>query len=112
MRILKVGIKRVYIRLLREFGGVLSPAKRSKDSFDLIYRREAVCSNAIWQADHTPLDIELLQSDVDSAMTAKPWLSVILDDYSRAVAGVLSLIRIPIFAEYRPRPATGNLAQG
>ena len=25
-------------------------------------------------------------SDVDSAMTAKPWLSVILDDYSRAVA--------------------------
>jgi putative transposase len=57
------------------------------NSFDLIYRREAARSNAIWQADHTPLDIELLQSDVDSAMTAKPWLSVILDDYSRAVAG-------------------------
>src|SRR5271166_2501405 len=62
-------------------------SKAYGNSFDLIYRREAVCSNAIWQADHTPLDIELLQSDVDSAMTAKPWLSVILDDYSRAVAG-------------------------
>jgi putative transposase len=57
------------------------------NSFDLIYRREADRSNAIWQADHTPLDIELVQSDVDSAKTAKPWLSVILDDYSRAVAG-------------------------
>ena len=91
MRILKVGIKRVYIRVLREFGGVLSPAKRSKDSFDLIYRREAARSNAIWQADHTPLDIELLQSDVDSAMTAKPWLSVILDDYSRVWIGVKAL---------------------
>ena len=62
-------------------------AKAYGNSFDLIYRREAARSNAIWQADHTPLDIELLQSDVDSAMTAKPWLSVILDDYSRAVAG-------------------------
>jgi putative transposase len=57
------------------------------NSFDLIYRRESARSNAIWQADHTPLDIELLQSDVDSETTAKPWLSVILDDYSRAVAG-------------------------
>jgi putative transposase len=43
-------------------------AKAYGNSFDLIYRREAARSNAIWQADHTPLDIELLQSDVDSAM--------------------------------------------
>ena len=66
-------------------------SKAYGNSFDLIYRREAVCSNAIWQADHTPLDIELLQSDVDSAMTAKPWLSVILDDYSRVWIGVKAL---------------------
>lgn len=62
-------------------------AKAYSNSFELVYRREAGCPNAIWQADHTPLDIELLQSDVDSVTTAKPWLSVILDDYSRAVAG-------------------------
>jgi putative transposase len=46
-------------------------SKACGNSFDLIYRREAAHSNAIWQADHTLLDIELLQSDVDSAMTAK-----------------------------------------
>jgi putative transposase len=39
-------------------------SKAYGNSFDLIYRREAARSNAIWQADHTPLDIELLQSDV------------------------------------------------
>ena len=27
-----------------------------REAFDLIYRREAECSNAIWQADHTELE--------------------------------------------------------
>ena len=62
-------------------------AKAYGNSFDLIYRREAGRSNAISQADHTTLDIELIQSDTDSSKTAAPWLSVILDDYSRAIAG-------------------------
>jgi putative transposase len=70
-------------------------AKAYSNSFELVYRREAGCPNAIWQADHTPLDIELVQSDVDSAKTAKPWLSVILDDYSRAVAGYLLSFESP-----------------
>jgi hypothetical protein len=45
--------------------------QRSWSLSTLVRRREAVCSKAIWQADHTPLDIELLQSDVDSAMKTR-----------------------------------------
>ena len=54
------------------------------DSFELVHRREADGPNAIWQADHTPLDIWLIPPD---GQTAKPWLTVVIDDYSRAVAG-------------------------
>ena len=81
-------------------------AKAYSTSFELVYRREAGCPNAIWQADHTPLDIELVQSELGPKITAKPWLTVILDDYSRAVA----LVRIPIYTEHRPCFAAGHLA--
>jgi transposase InsO family protein len=50
----------------------------------LVHRREATGPNAIWQADHTPLDILLICPD---GKTANPWLTVVIDDYSRAVAG-------------------------
>ena len=49
-----------------------------------MHRREADGPNAIWQADHTPLDILLIRPD-DTA--AKPWLTTVIDDHSRAVAG-------------------------
>lgn len=58
--------------------------KAYSESFDLVHRREAGAPNAIWQADHTQLDIPLSRED---GSTAKPWLTVVLDDYSRAVAG-------------------------
>ncbi len=54
------------------------------DAFELVHRREAEGPNAIWQADHTPLDIELIRDD---GTVARPWLTVVIDDYSRAVAG-------------------------
>src|SRR5437899_2724535 len=54
------------------------------DRFELLYRREAGRTNEMWQADHTPLDIWILD---EHGRPARPWLSVILDDYSRAVAG-------------------------
>ena len=54
------------------------------DTFELVHRREADGPNAIWQADHTPLDILLVRPEGEPA---KPWLTVIIDDYSRAVAG-------------------------
>lgn len=58
--------------------------KAYSNTFELVHRREADGPNAIWQADHTPLDILLFRSDGE---VAKPWLSVVIDDYSRAVAG-------------------------
>ena len=61
--------------------------KAYSNSFELVHRREASHPNAIWQADHTPLNIELIQSELDPTRTVKPWLTAILDDYSRAVAG-------------------------
>ena len=42
------------------------------NTFELVHRREAAGPNAIWQADHTPLDILLIRPDGE---TAKPWLS-------------------------------------
>jgi putative transposase len=58
--------------------------KAYSNTFELVHRREANGPNAIWQADHTPLDILLLKPDGEAA---KPWLSIVIDDYSRAVAG-------------------------
>jgi len=54
------------------------------DRFDLLYRREANRSNEMWQADHTPLDLWVLD---ERDRPARPWLTVIVDDYSRALAG-------------------------
>jgi putative transposase len=55
-----------------------------QQAYDLIYRREASRPNEIWQADHTQLDIRLLD---ERGEPGRPWLTVVLDDYSRAVAG-------------------------
>ncbi len=46
--------------------------KAYSNTFELVHRREASGPNAIWQADHTPLDILLLRPDGEAA---KPWLS-------------------------------------
>jgi putative transposase len=58
--------------------------KAYSSTFELIHRREADRPNAIWQADHTPLDILLIRPD---GQTSKPWLTTVIDDHSRAVAG-------------------------
>ncbi len=52
-------------------------------AFDLLHRREATGPNDLWQADHTPLDLWVRDED---GTPVRPWLTVILDDYSRAVA--------------------------
>jgi putative transposase len=62
------------------------------DTFDLLYRREAEAPNAIWQADHTLLDLLLTDAKGDPR---KPWLTVILDDYSRAVGGYMVAFDAP-----------------
>jgi putative transposase len=58
-------------------------SKGYKDKFDLLHRTEAEGPNAIWQADHHQLKIFVKDNDE----VRKPWLTVIQDDYSRAVAG-------------------------
>ena len=55
-----------------------------RDRFELVLRREASAANAIWQADHTQLDVMILDH---AGRPARPWLTAILDDFSRAVAG-------------------------
>ncbi len=67
-------------------------AKAYRERFDLIHRREAAGPNAIWQADHTQLDI-WVRDERDRSV--KPWLTVILDDYSRAVAGFRLSLAVP-----------------
>jgi len=61
-------------------------SKAYSESYELFHRREAEGPNAIWQADHTPLDILVLRPD---GQAANPWLSIVIDDYSRAIAGYL-----------------------
>jgi putative transposase len=58
--------------------------KAYRDRFDLLYRREADGPNATWQADHTRLDVRVRD---EAGRPVHPWFSVVLDDYSRAVAG-------------------------
>jgi len=62
------------------------------ETYDIIQRREASRPNEIWQADHTPLDIWLLD---DKGAPARPWLTTIMDDYSRASAGYFLSFQAP-----------------
>lgn len=55
-----------------------------RDVFDLLFRREARCANAIWQADHCQLRIFLRNERGKAQM---PLLTAIEDDYSRCLAG-------------------------
>ncbi|HEX3642329.1 MAG TPA: hypothetical protein VHV10_13645 [Ktedonobacteraceae bacterium] len=56
-----------------------------REEFDLLYRREATRANAMWQTDHTPLDMWLLDEE---GKPAQPWLTVVEDDYSRAITAL------------------------
>ena len=66
-------------------------AKAYKETFDLLYRHQAAAPNETWQADHTPLDLWVLD---ERGKPARPWLTV-LDDYSRAVAGYSLSLHAP-----------------
>jgi putative transposase len=58
--------------------------KAYREAYDLVHRREAAGANQMWQADHTQLDLWAIRDD---RTTARLWLTVIIDDYSRAIAG-------------------------
>jgi putative transposase len=67
-------------------------SKAYDQAFELLYRREAEAPNAIWQADHTLLDLVLKD---DQGVATKPWLTIIIDDYSRAIAGYMLSFEAP-----------------
>ena len=63
-----------------------------RDRQELAYRRQAQRPNDVWQADHTQLDVLILDA---SGEPARPWLTLVLDDHSRAVAGYSVFLGAP-----------------
>ena len=63
-----------------------------RDRFELIHRHRASAPNALWQADHTLLDVMILDAN---GKAARPWLTAIMDDHSRAIVGYLVFLGAP-----------------
>src|SRR5262245_42317545 len=59
-------------------------SKAYRTTYDLLYRHEAEKPNELWQADHTQLDIWVREPN---GALVRPWLTVVMYDYSRAIAG-------------------------
>lgn len=59
-------------------------SKAYQQSYDLLHIRAAEQPNELWQADHVLLDLDVLN---DKNKLQKPWLTVIIDDCSRAICG-------------------------
>ncbi len=57
-----------------------------RDRHELVYLHRAERPNALWQADHTELDILIKDP---SGRPSRPWLTTIMDDYSRAICGYM-----------------------
>ncbi|MEV4062793.1 hypothetical protein [Nonomuraea dietziae] len=70
----------------------LEGTKKYRETYDLVYRREAKTPNKIWQADHTELDLWVLD---DKGRAARPWLTAIEDDHSRATPDTPSTWKHP-----------------
>jgi putative transposase len=63
-----------------------------RDRDERLSRHRAEGPNALWQADHTRLDV--LGLDANGA-AVRPWLTIIMDDYARAVAGYTLFLEAP-----------------
>ena len=63
-----------------------------RDKYELVHRHRAARPNATWQADHTQLDILILDA---GGKEARPWLTTVVDDHSRAVAGYMVMLNAP-----------------
>lgn len=63
-----------------------------RNQFELVLRRTTTGPNEQWQADHTLLDVMILDK---TGTPVRPWLTVVLDDYSRAIAGYTVFIGAP-----------------
>jgi len=63
-----------------------------RDRFELVHRHRAEAPNALWQADHTLLDVLVLDQ---RGKPARPWLTTVIDDHSRVVAGYMAFLGAP-----------------
>ena len=63
-----------------------------RNRYELVHRHRADTANAIWQADHTMLDLLILDQ---AGKPVRPWLTTVMDDYSRAVAGTMVFLGAP-----------------
>jgi len=59
-------------------------SRRFGELYEMVHRCEAPRPKALWQADHAQLDILLLRED---GSAGRPWLTAVIDDYSRAIPG-------------------------
>jgi putative transposase len=63
-----------------------------RDRYELIHRHRASAPNALWQADHTLLDVLVLD---EGGRPVRPWLTTVIDDHSRAIAGYMVFLGAP-----------------
>ena len=63
-----------------------------RDRFELVHCHRAAAPNALWQADHTLLDLLILD---EGGKPARPWLTTVVDDHSRAIAGYSLFLGAP-----------------
>ena len=63
-----------------------------RDKYEVVHRHRADRPNATWQADHTELDILIFDA---RGRPARPWLTTVVDDHSRAVAGYMVFLGAP-----------------
>ena len=63
-----------------------------RNQYELMHRYRAAAPNTLWQADHTMLDVVVLDA---KDKLVRPWLTVVLDDHSRVVAGLMVFCGAP-----------------
>ena len=63
-----------------------------RDKHELVFRRRAERPNQTWQSDHTELDILIVGAD---GKRDRPWLTTVMDDYSRAICGYMVFTGAP-----------------
>lgn len=63
-----------------------------RDKHELVFRRRAERPNQTWQSDHTELDILIVGA---GGKPDRPWLTTVMDDYSRAICGYMVFTGAP-----------------
>jgi putative transposase len=66
--------------------------KAYADKYEIIMRRESKYPNQVWQVDHCLLNLKVVHKD---NAKEQPWLTIIIDDFSRAIMGFCLFIGAP-----------------